>query len=277
MDNNQLNALCNDMLTAYLDQSDTNGFADVCLKYNLEVGSGIFHKAIDRVVSWVENGEYDLLTPENRTKQSRTVMNEIVKQHGGVWGKDISISADGGFIMSNDLMAKVSANVPPAEIEKMRAAGHLKSVSQDPYELLEKQLDVPFFASLESIAKLRVQTMNDSRAGDYYSDLIWGLEMRHPWLESDHFFLNMAVKVFGDRLDAVTSASSERENLDPETNLSTSLLAIDDILTAVGRTDRHYSPDGEMLMTKDDLIALDKVWQGNKMRPALLADILTKK
>jgi hypothetical protein len=52
--------------------------------------------------------------------------------------------------------------------------------------------------------------------------------------------------------------------------------AIDDLLTAAGRIDRKYHPEtGEMLISKDDLITLDRVYRGENMRPAVLADILT--
>jgi hypothetical protein len=87
----------------------------------------------------------------------------------------------------------------------------------------------------------------------------------------------MAIKVFGDRLDAVSSASIDPPKSDNANDSPVALLAIDDLLTALGRTDRHYSADGDMLMSKADLIALDKVWQGENMRFALLADILSKK
>jgi hypothetical protein len=94
-------------------------------------------------------------------------------------------------------------------------------------------------------------------------------------LTKDDFFITTAIAIAGSDRVGEIARLGELENKDIDLTLF-SVHAIDDLLTAAGRIERKYHPEtGEMLVSKDDPITLDRVYRGGKMRPAVVADILT--
>jgi hypothetical protein len=258
MNNERFNEFCNDMLAAYLDNDDPQAseFDPVLSKHAVDVesfeGNKILDQATTQVIAWI-SGEYsfDQLTEANQNRIISIEIANIVKDYGAVPGKDIQ-QTEYGLMVSPELLEKISANLPPDTVKGMETSGMISA--QSPYELLEQDLGVPFFDSLQAVAKLRIQTLSDAQVSIYCAFFI-DVERRHPWLESDDFFARFVAIVYGKRLyekDGVTDNIVER--------MKVGTMALDDLLTALGRLDRKFDPvTGEMLLNRADLRVLDKV------------------
>jgi hypothetical protein len=258
MHSQQFNEFCNDMLAAYLGNNDPEAleFSPILAKHkvNLETPEGdeIFQKAAGQVITWIE-GEYsfDQLTEANQNRIISIEIATIVKDYGAIPGKDIQQTND-GLMVSPELLEKIASDLPPGMVEGMETGRVTQALN--PYELLEQELGVPFFDSLQATTKLRVQTLSDAQA-QIYCSFFFGIEERHSWLESDNFFARFVSIVCGKNL-----SSKDEISIDATEKINISAMALDDLLTALGRIDREFDPvTGDLLLNLADALALDKV------------------
>jgi hypothetical protein len=258
MHSQQFNEFCNDMLAAYLGNNDPEAleFSPVLAKHkvNLETPEGdeIFQKAAGQVVTWIE-GEYsfDQLTKANQNKIIGIEIANIVENYGAVTGQDIQQTED-GVMVSPGLLDKISTDLPSAVVEGLQTDRMIQALN--PYDLLEQDLGVPFFDSFQAITKLRIKTLSDPQANIYFTFFI-GIEKRHSWLENDNFFARFVSIVYGKDL-----CNQNQVNVDMAERINISTMALDDLLTALGRIDREFDPiTNELLLSRADALALDKV------------------
>jgi hypothetical protein len=157
-------------------------------------------------------------------------------------------------------------------VKEMRFHREIHTRSQNFYSLLEKDLGVPFFDSIEAIAKLRISTLTNVQMFVYSSFLLGGIEKRHLWLESDNFIARLTIAICGDRIyktPALTRAMIS------ESKKTVSMMVTDDLLTALGRFERTFHPlTGAMILNKADVLALDKVHSLRTERWMKIAEIL---
>jgi hypothetical protein len=258
MNNEKFNEFCNDILAAYLNNDDpeTLEFSPVLAKHEVDLqtpqGDEIFSKASGQVISWIE-GDYsfDQLTEANQNRIISIEIATIVEDYGAIPGKDIQ-QTDDGLMVSPELLDKIAADLPAGTVKGIEAHGLIQAVN--PYELLEQELGVPFFDSLQATTKLRVQTLSDAQAQIYCSFFL-GIEERHSWLESDNFFARFVSIVYGKDL-----CDDHKVSIDATERINVGAMALDDLLTALGRIDREFDPvTGDLLLNQDDALALDKV------------------
>jgi hypothetical protein len=265
MDTNDLNRLTNELMTAFLDKSPSSEVEVICQRFGIDVGGKIFIKAVDRVVAWMDNNDYELLSKTNRDKLTQQGLRNMEKQFGMVLGKNYSIASDGGYIFSQEVTDKIKA-AEPELWQGMVSKGQVKTLNQDPYQMLEKHLGLPFFDSLLAIAKLRILTLDDVEAASYIATMVSGMTQAHSLLD-DYQFIHRVIQVCGDRTDAIVKLLKS----DFEISESELFHVLDDLLTALGRPERHII-NSEVVMGVDDMVALDRVWHGEHYRPAIIAD-----
>jgi hypothetical protein len=269
MDNNQLTALANELLVCFWDNTTAQDMAKIAAKYGTRPGTKIFIKATDRVelmLSGTEEG-YGLLSRANQDRMFAKSIQAICQETGAELGKDISMVA-GGLMIKDEILQPFLNSLAPEELANFEAKGYLKRQNQDPFKMLEDSLGVPFFTSLEAVVKLRVRSLTDARSAVYLAGLFGGLQDKHSWLSSG-WVVGFIKKVCGDRLDRIAQ-------LEPEDDDGTKVLIFDDLLTALGVVDRHHDPELGLVISRDDLLALDKVWRGSKMSCAELAERLRR-
>ena len=206
MNNDDLNGLTNALLTAFLDRAASSEVGAICAEFGVIPGSKIFHKAADRAIEWIDNGEYDLLDDSNRDKLTQQGLSNLAKQHGAVLGKDYSKTCD-GYVFSSELMAKITADMSPSDLEMLKSTGQIKTVSNDAYAMLEKHLGVPFFDSLLGVIAIRFKVLSDTETDRYIGTLIEGMGFANPFLE-DGLFFNKVFKLLGDRFESIMSAGN---------------------------------------------------------------------
>ncbi len=268
MNINDLNQLTNELLTAYIDKSPPSTILVICQEFNIEFGGDIFFKAVNRGMEWLDTGEYDLLSDRNRNKIIQQSLRDMEEEFGARLGVDYSKTTD-GYILSSELSDKIRA-LKPDVWGKLEAGENIQMISQDPYQMLEKHLGVPFFDSMLSISKQRILTFNDNEAAYYIYVLLDGMILANPWLRNDNFITQL-LELSGIQLESVVEDSEYNvDKMQPIT-----ITVLDDILIALDRTERTYY-QGKIVLTEDDLRAIDKVWHGNICRPVELAEKLRR-
>jgi hypothetical protein len=270
MDNNQLTALANELLVCYWDNSPAEEMALICAKYGITPGSKIFSKATDMaevMLSGTEEG-YGLLSPANRDRMLAKSIQQICAETGAELGKDISF-ADGGVLIRSDLLQPFLDDLSPERRAEFEAKGLVRTQQQDPFAMLESSLGVPFFNSLEAIAKLRVATLDNAGATAYLGVMVDGMLNKHSWLTPQWAYA-FSQRVLGDRLSQITDSDGLVEDMG-----ATSAHVFGDLLTALGR-DVHEDPTHGPLIGREDLLALDKVFRGQGRSIAELAEVLRR-
>ncbi len=272
MNNTDLNRLTNALLTAYLDKKSSEEVVTICTKFNIVIGSKIFRLATDRVERWMEDGEYDSMNDYNREKIIHQGFQNLAKQHGAILGKDYSRTED-GYIFSSDLITKIKADMPPSDWKTFESQGYIKTtIVSDPYALLDKHLGVPFFDSLLSIIAIRFKVLDEIETAHYLGTLLAGMETSNPFL-SDGLFFSKVFELLGERTSEILQAASLIE--EPNTDVSCKLWQ--DLLTAMGVENLNIDDEGVFWISEANLRSLDRVWHGENMRPAMLADKLTSR
>lgn len=270
MNNNDLNNLCNDILEAYLTDKSSDECIAIALRYGVEPGSKIWNKATERAIGWLEgNGDVEHLSEANRDR----LFHKSLAREGGILGVNYSKTAD-GYLISRDLLDRMASKLPAGEFDRMKELGMIKNVeAPDPYQQLDKHLGVPFFDNLlDAIAK-RVECYSDVEAISYIAVIYHGFLLAHPWGEG---LILRIIKRLGNRGGAIWNERFNATEPNEFDGLSDDAWA--DILTAMGLGDamKEVVKDGEVisLITIDGITALDKVWRGTDIRPAVLADKL---
>jgi hypothetical protein len=277
MNNNDLNRLSNDLLTAFFDKAEATELIKIADRYQIPITGKIFKKATERAIVWLESGDnsvFDVLTPENRDRIVADGLQNISQKFGATLGKDFSKAADGGLLITDELMSKIMADMRPQELAKFKKAGYIKSVTQDPFKMLDDSLGVPFFTKLEAISKLRLATLSDAEACEYVGMLGGGLQNKHNWI-SIEWCVHFCHKILGaDRFKQVMN-HPETDSDDSDEGIVGSLV-FDDLLTALGREDRKLDEELGAVVSIDDLMALDKVFRGERFSCAELAEQLRR-
>ena len=164
------------------------------------------------------------------------------------------------------------ADLPSEEVGKFKAMGYIKSLEQDPYQMLESHLGVPFFTKLEAISKLRLTTLDDTQACEYVGMLGGGIQNKHDWISIEycvHFFHRT---LGADRFKRVMNHPGTDEN---DSDGIIGGLVFEDLLTALGRDSKCDDVLGGVVSI-DDLMALDKVFRGERFSCAELAEGLRR-
>jgi hypothetical protein len=264
MNINDLNRFTNALLTAYLDDAPVEDLAAICAQFGTTIGSAIFNKAKNRVCEWIDNPDnFQYISPENRDRMIRNALNS----EGGVLGVDYSKTAE-GYLISPKLIGKFEKSLPAGELDRLRAEGIMKIVNQDPYQMLDEHLGVPFFDSLLSTVTIRVSSLDDAQAGFYLGSMLAGMILAHPWLEAQ--FGRRLFSCCGTRTAAVIESVRSEQDFEVE---GITMLVWDDLLLALGHSETHEVA-GESVIGFDELMLLDKVWHSDKMRLSVLADKL---
>ena len=88
---------------------------------------------------------------------------------------------------------------------------------------------------------------------------------------SDGLFFKKIFKLLGDRTQSIVKASNSLIDSDPDIACKVWC----DLLTAMGVLDLKIDDEGMFWISEANLRSLDKVWHGEAMRPALMADNLS--
>jgi hypothetical protein len=272
MDNNELTALANDLLVCYLDNAETE-LGKVAAKHGVKIGDKIFTMAVDRVrvmVSASDEG-WGMLSPANKTKIVNKSIQTICEETGAQLGKDISM-VDGGAVFNANIIQPFIDSLPPEKLAELEAKGHIKNHNQDPFKMLEASLDVPFFSSIEAIAKLRVQTLDNAKAGAYLVAMMEGIHQRHQWIDKA-WISQFLRRVWGDRFDEVAAI----DQYDPDDLSNICEWVFTDLLAALGKFECiKEHPEFGQLLDRDSILALDKVFRGKETSLAELAERLRR-
>ena len=145
----------------------------------------------------------------------------------------------------------------------------IKAVEQDAFKMLEISLGVPFFSSLEAIAKLRLITLSDSSATSYLCCLFGGLQIKHSWITDDWVSGFIVRVVSHERFTRLVKTEASAD-------VASDVLVFDDLLCAMGRIDRVHDPEMGMVISRADVMALDKVFSGENMSLAELGEQLRR-
>jgi hypothetical protein len=269
MNNNDFNNLANDLLTCYFTDAGAEELLKIANKYGVPITGKVFKKATERTIKWLEtsNSEsYDLLNETNKSHVFQMGLKGISDKFGATLGKDFSMAPGGGLLINNELMGRIVADLPPEIRKEFEREGMVKSMTQDPFKMLDESLGVPFFTKLAAIVKLRVQTLSDEQASIYLCGIAGGMQHKHNWISDEwvvRFFYNSLGK---DRFEVFRKMEDVPEDIDAQ------VLVFDDLLTALGRTERKLLDDGTAVMYREDMLALDKVFRGEKFSLAELAE-----
>jgi hypothetical protein len=264
MNNNDLNAISNELLTAFFNKSDHTELIRIADRYQIPITGKIFKKATERAIGWLESGDttvFDVLTPENRDRIIANGLKNISDKYGAVLGKDYS-KVDDGILIGNDLLSRIVADMSPKERSEFQGKGFAKKVNQDPFKMLEESLGVPFFTKLEAIGKLRASTLTDSESGFYIGVLADAIGRKHSWIPDD-WGMKFAHSILGkERLMLVVKTDTDTIPGDRATDIKCFLF--EDLLIALGDEDpvkeMEFS-DGEVhpAMSLAQMRLLDKV------------------
>jgi hypothetical protein len=258
MDINSFNDLCNDLLTAFLDDAKVEQIVAISQNHRVKIDSKVFSKATDKVASWMETTNHDGMTKVNSKRLFQRSLAVISERFDAKLGVDFSLAPDGNLLIKDDLLQKIKNDMPPSAVAEWERSGWMKTLEQDPFKMLDNSLGVPFFANIERIAKLRISSLSIDKIPLYIGNLFGGMQNRHDWI-TDEYLRGLAGSVCGDRWGEVVS-QDDVENDDGETGA----LVFDDLLLALGITERHQTEDGIPLIGRDDVLALGKVYRGEK-------------
>jgi hypothetical protein len=263
MNNNDLNAIANELLTAFFNKSDHTELIRIADRYQIPITGKIFKKATERAIGWLESGDttvFDVLTPENRDRIVASGLKNISEKFGATLGKDFS-KVDDGLLITDELMSKIMADMSPKERSEFQGKGFTKKVTTDPFKMLEDSLGVPFFTKLEAIAKLRVSTLTDSESSFYIGVLTDAIGRKHSWIPDD-WGMKFAHSILGSlRLKRVIKADMPDSTDDRATDIKCFLF--EDLLIALGDDDamqeREFSDGVHKAISLPQMRLLDKV------------------
>jgi hypothetical protein len=111
------NGFCNGLLSAYLnsESGEVGEVLGLCVDYGIPPGSGRFNRALERVMSWLDRGDYSRLDRNNANSVKAVGVQTIIAKYGAQLGKDFSLAADGGLFINNDLLARMMEDLSPEQ------------------------------------------------------------------------------------------------------------------------------------------------------------------
>jgi hypothetical protein len=267
MNNDDLNRLSNELLTCYFDKAGAIEMGRIAQKYRVPVGGKIFNKAVERGIGWLEAGDSGQMNETNKSKIFQQGIQNISTKFGATLGRDFSMAPDGGMFVKNELMNKIMADLPPEALAEFKAMGYIKTVASDPFEMLESHLGVPFFTSIEAIAKLRVRSLSDIETAHYLAALAGGMQGKHNWISND-WVVRFFLRVLGEQRFKVFISLKDIPNDEGEAGS----LVLEDLLTALGSIEIEHHPRFGRTIDREQLLLLDKVFRGEMYSCAELAE-----
>jgi hypothetical protein len=263
MNKSEFNALANDFFAAEMDNVSNEEMGQVFAKYGLTVDD---EDILDRVITETDKWKSDYgsnfvnISKANKERMASSVVAGLVEDYGAALGKDVGKDENGLFI-SPEMLDKIIADLPPGVFDKMKADATLQA---DRYNLLEEELGVPFFDSLEALAKQRIEDMDDAHTIHYLNIILDGTTARHPWLLRSQFPYRFMASVCGERLKRIDNGVPVSTTADFD-GVSCLVMAIEDTLTALGRPKRTNHLANGFSVQQSDILALEKVWLGKNI------------
>jgi hypothetical protein len=271
MNNDDLNNLSNELLTCYFDNAGAIEMAKIAQKYRVPVGGKIFNKAVERSIKWLEDGDATHMNETNKGLMFQQGIQGISRKFGVTFGTDFSMAPDGGLMMKPELVDRIMADMPADKVAQFKAMGYIKSVTQDPFKMLESHLGVPFFTSIEAIAKLRVRSLSDIEAAHYLAALAGGMQGKHNWISND-WVVGFFARVLGEQRFKVFIGLKDI----PDDEGEAGSLVFEDLLTALGSIEIKHYPEIGRTIDREQLLLLDKVFRGERYSCAELAEQLRR-
>lgn len=210
-------------------------------------------------LTWDEQAWWmDQVPPEARqemTQMARQAMFSMLIDEGFEMGKDFSVASDGGFMISDRAREHLLSQIPADKRHEIEE--QMFSMSQNPYELIEEQLNVPFFDNLQNVAKARLAGLDDVSAIGYMTNIIAGVMNRHPQL-TDFPVWFITSTISQERWDRI----SKIEN--PDWGDVSCFMA--DLLIAAGaEKEIDKQPDGEWFMSRKALQILSQIYESENV------------
>jgi hypothetical protein len=264
MNKSEFNALANDFFAAEMDNVSEEELDQVFAKYGLTVDD---EDILDRVITETDRWRADYrsnlanINKANKDRLASSVVAGLVKDYDAAVGEDVRKDENGLFI-SPKLLDKIIADLPPGVFDEMKAKATLLV---DRYNLLVEELGVPFFDLLEALAKRRIKDMDDAHTIHYLNIILDGITSRHPWLLPSQFPYRFMASVCGERLKRIDNGVPVSTTTADFDGASCLVMAIEDILTALGRPKRTNHLASGFSVQQSDILALEKVWLGKNI------------
>lgn len=278
MNTSTFDELCNDLFQSFLNNTP-DYLTPLTQKYGEVELDRILQQAIDRVLGWIDRSDISHFNDRTHDLVQMKAIQTLTGEFGGVLGVDVSVDADGGMIVGHELIEQIKGSMPAEVLPQFEAECQPRS-RQNPCELIDRQLGLDFFANLYRVAKRRIGTLNVDKSACYLNYLIGGMVLKNPQL--------VQTDLVGELIDSTTSGD-KRNRLKKVLNRNTPPNIIDpeliqifvweDILIAMGTTNSPKDARGELLICKEDLRSIAKVWKNDEgnMSIELLVDRLGKK
>lgn len=219
-------------------------------------------------LSWDEQAWWiNHLPPESQAEMNqmaRQAMFSMLAEDGFELGKDFSVDSDGGFVISDRARDHLLSKIPADKREEIEK--QMFTMSQNPYELIEEQLGVPFFDNLERLAKKRLAGMSDRAAVVYIGTICEGVSQRHPQIR-DTFIPRFIERTVGYERYKALAEIDDPDFDDPETTA----WGTDLIQAAGGEVLRD---NGEDLISTEGVKLLSQVYESENISPRELAAYL---
>ena len=196
--------------------------------------------------------------PEKYQKQMQDeaykIMFQTLEEAGFKFGKDFSMATNGGLTLSKEAQDFLLSQVPEEHRESIKE--EMFEFSQNPYELIEEQLGVPFFDNLVKRVKARLKTIDDESASLYILNIIAGIENCHPELDNfgTWFIANVISK---ERFKKLINIESENK---PDV-----AFFLSDIICAAGGENEIKEENETDWLSLNGLKLLSKVWDGDNL------------
>lgn len=183
--------------------------------------------------------------------QVREAVFSILTEEGFEVGKDFSVGPERGLMISDRARDFLLSQMP--EEERAELERELFKLSQNPYQLIEEQLGVPFFDNLKKTATARLQGLDDAMAIGYLANITEGIVQKHPELtDFKEWFLSSVLDF--DRLNRLIATEA--------TDCGDISFFLGDIVSAAGASQEVTEQDGRQLVTQSGLKLLSQVWDG---------------
>ena len=275
MNANTFDELCNDLFQSFL-KNTPDYLTPLTQKYGQVELDNILQQAIDRVLGWIELNDISHFNDQTHDLVQMKAIQTLTGEFGGVLGVDVSVDADGGMMVGHELIETIRESMPADVLQQFEAECQQRS-RQNPCELIDRQLGLDFFANLYRVAKRRIGTLNVDKSACYLNCLMGGMLLKNPQLRDTEFVSELIdLTTNGDkrnRLKKVLSRDTPPDIIDPGL---IQIFVWEDILVAMGRANSPKDARGELLMCKEDLRSIAKVWKndGGNMSIELLVDKL---
>ena len=221
-----------------------------------------FDKLLDDVLinlSWEDHQWWMSQLPDNvqseMSDRATNVVFSMLTEAGFQFGSDFSVGPEGGFMISDRAREFILSQVPESERESFNQ--HFVTITQDPYQMIEERLGIPFFENLKNIAAARVRDLDDATAIGYIANITEGITKRHPNLEDFRpWFLSNVLDY--DRLNRLIATEA--------TDCGDVSFFLGDIVTAAGGADEVKEEGDQQLVSTKGLKLLSHLWEGEGER-----------